>query len=619
MRARRIPLRRSLVVRLLATSVLVAVCAIAATAWLAVTTTTSAIQQEQGQSLANDANVYRELVGYAATHKDWNGVAGQIDKLAEQTGRRITLLDEDRALIADTKASGPSLRAARPSATVDALNLDQALTGGTEKIDPRAVGPYRLTDTERDRLRKVADDEVDCLRATDQITGVVKDTPSRRPIVVLPPGTQRFLVPGEKVCASVADASTRTESAALTKLQTLVKNCLSDDGDTFVDITPDFRVTTAEDDDNGQKVQDDPAAVACVESQRKQQLRPFVAPPALLFVTDPTSGVPEPRFTLSGTNTLRIVAVVGAVVVLAILVMVIVGLRLVRPLRALAEAARQPVDSQTRVPVNTGDEIGYLATALNDLAERREHTERQRKAMVNDVAHELRTPLTNIRSWLEAALENITPTDPQLLMLLLDESVLLQHIIDDLRDLAAADAGSLHIHPEGVFVNDALEQVADAHRSAAETAGVQLRTHTAADPEINVDPVRLRQMVGNLVSNAICHTPAGGTVTIRSHLIDGQLVIEVADTGIGINQADLSKIFDRFWRADRSRTRATGGSGLGLAIARKLAEAHAGDISVASQPGAGTVFTVRLPAVPPAEPPASGSRHRQPEPGTPVP
>jgi two-component system sensor histidine kinase BaeS len=216
--------------------------------------------------------------------------------------------------------------------------------------------------------------------------------------------------------------------------------------------------------------------------------------------------------------------------------------------------------------------------------------------MVSDVAHELRTPLTNIRSWLEAAQDGLAPADPQLLTLLLEEAVLLQHIIDDLRDLAAADAGNLRVHPEPAQLADLLAQVADAHRSAAETAGVRLRTEVHGDPEAVVDPVRLRQMVGNLVANAVRHTPAGGAVTVSAGYDHNGLVIAVRDTGVGIAEADLPRIFDRFWRADTSRTRATGGSGLGLSIARKLAEAHGGDITVASRPGAGTVFTVRLPS-----------------------
>jgi signal transduction histidine kinase len=264
-------------------------------------------------------------------------------------------------------------------------------------------------------------------------------------------------------------------------------------------------------------------------------------------------------------------------------------------LRALTLAAQHPTERHIRVPVTSTDEIGMLTAAFNDMSERREFAEQQRKTLVSDVAHELGTPLTNIRSWLEAAQDGVAQPDAELMTLLLEEAVLLQHIIDDLRDLAAADVGSLRVYPEQVFVNDLLDQVAAAHHGRAEAVGVRLTVETDGDPELAVDPARLRQMVGNLASNAIHYSAPGGTVTIRSRVTAGQLVVDVSDTGTGIDSKDLPHVFDRFWRADKSRTRHTGGSGLGLAIVRQLTEAHGGTIGVTSVPGAGTVFTLRLP------------------------
>jgi two-component system sensor histidine kinase BaeS len=342
---------------------------------------------------------------------------------------------------------------------------------------------------------------------------------------------------------------------------------------------------------------DDSKVPECLTEARRTQLKSFVAPPALLFVTKPDTGREPGPFTLSRGNTIRIAGVTGLVLLVTILITVVVGLRLVRPLRDLTEAAQQSADLRNKIPIASHDEIGYLAQALNDQSERRAQLEQQRNAMVNDVAHELRTPLTNIRTSLEAAQDGVTPVDSQLIELLHEEALLLQHIIEDLRDLAAADAGQLRVHPERVYANDLLAQVVEAHRGAAETAGVQLSATTVADPEVVVDPVRLRQLVGNLVGNALRHTPRGGRVTITSRLdADHHLLIDVADTGVGIAPDDLPKVFDRFWRADASRARSTGGSGLGLAIARKLAEAHAGGIGVTSSLGSGTVFTVSVPA-----------------------
>jgi two-component system sensor histidine kinase BaeS len=333
---------------------------------------------------------------------------------------------------------------------------------------------------------------------------------------------------------------------------------------------------------------------SCIEESRREQLRPFVAAPALLFVTGPPT-VTTSTVNLSPANALRIVGTTAIVLLLAFAATVLVGVRLVRPLRALTDAAHLPVDRQRPVPVTTRDEIGHLATAFNDLSARRQDLERQRKAMVGDIAHELRTPLTNIRTWLEAARDGVTPVDAPFLDLLVEESVLLHHVIDDLRDLAAADAGQLPVHPEPTFVADTLAQVLDAHRGAAEARGVRLAAVDDADPEVFVDAVRLRQLVGNLVSNAIRHTPPGGAVTVTTHLRDGRLVIDVSDTGTGIAAADLPKVFDRFWRADASRSRESGGSGLGLAIARQIARAHGGEVRVASEVGHGSTFTVDLP------------------------
>ena len=594
MRDRKVPLRRSLVVRLLTTSVLVAVGAIGTTAWLVVQSTTRAIQQEQSQSLTDDTSVYDALTGYAATHPTWDGVAATVNDLGRRTGRRITLLTADRGLIAES-APGLALQAARPSAVVDALNLDPGLAriDITDGIDPRAVGPYRLTPEERAELRAIADKQVSCLRDILSRAAEVVETPSGRFTIRLLSADLKdesveCLPPGE------VWEPMQSEVEPLRELHDLTVACLGPaPAHEEVTITPTFAVHVY---GKAMDAAREARALACVGAGRRTQLKPFVAPPALLFVTDPATGQTAPAINLSPENTLRIAGVTGLVLLLTVAITILVGTRLVRPLRALTEAARQPIDRQGSVPVTTRDEIGYLATALNDLSERRAQLERQRKAMVSDVAHELRTPLTNIRSWLEAAQDGVTPADPQLLELLLEEAVLLQHVIDDLRDLSAADAGNLRVHPEPIYVNDALAQVVEAHRGRAEGAGVSLTTEPTADPEVVVDPVRLRQLIGNLVSNAVRHTPRGGAVTVRSRVDDGWLVVDVADTGVGIAPADLPRVFDRFWRTDASRSRATGGSGLGLPIARKLAEAHGGDVGVVSHPGRGAVFTVRLPA-----------------------
>ncbi|MFG2195861.1 sensor histidine kinase [Streptomyces sp. NPDC048639] len=598
-----VPLRTSLFARLLAASLLVAVCSVAATTWLAVTTTTRAINTEQGQSSKADARIYDALIGYAATHADWGGVQEPVRELAARTGRAITITTSARTRIASSESTArlPD----RPVASVDPLRLDPVLSDeNIGPIDPRAVGPFLLEGKDRDLVRALARRTSDCLADRRVATKVVRLPSGRATVQVTGPGdlgsgrvpTPR---PEDEGRVNVVDdcgldllkEPLRSERPALSQVAELASECLKQQARPPVEVFADFSWRFRGD---GAPENSDRAAQECVNDGRRQQLRPYVSPPVLLFVSD--RGHPDTTaIDLSAANTARITGAAGIVLTVTCAVTILLGVRLVRPLRALIAAAQRPADEAVRVPVLTKDEIGHVAAAFNDLAERRESLERQRRAMVSDVAHELRTPLTNIRSWVEAAQDGLTPADQQLLALLLDEALLLQHIIDDLRDLAAAEAGSLVLHRETLPVRQVLEQVAVAHQGAAGPAGVGLSIEAAEELEVHADPVRLRQVIGNLVSNAIRHTPNGGRVILRSRVEGDDLVVEVADSGSGIDPEDLPHVFDRFWRADKSRNRQTGGSGLGLAITRKLTEAHDGTVSVISTAGRGSVFTVRLP------------------------
>ncbi|MFJ9589104.1 HAMP domain-containing sensor histidine kinase [Streptomyces acidicola] len=594
--ARRVPLRSSLLARLLGTSVLIALLSTGSTAWLVFRSTTLAIEQERGDVLADDMGIQDALTGYAARHRDWKGVSRTVRRLAEKTGRRITLTTRERRLIADS-GRGQSDLPARASAVIDPLNTPADAGGGTgwetSRIDPRAVGPYRLPAKERQHLERLARDRATCLSGIG-LRARVAVRAGGRPYVLTSPSAIVSRGLSEQVCPATAlEEPTRTEAGALEELGRLVAGCARRRGVTgyddrlvpLADFVVPFKGTPAE----VETVEN------CVEEARGDQLAGYVAPPALLFVAA-SSGPATPVFDLSPTNTARIVGVTGLVLALTVVVTTVIAVRLVRPLRALADAAQDPSGQHVRVPVTTKDETGYLAAAFNDLSERRERIEELRKAMVSDIAHELRTPLTNIRGWLEAAQDGIAVPDAALISSLQDQALLLQHIIDDLQVLAAADAGTLRLHPERLVVREVVEQVAAAHRADARSAGVTVLTHTAGDPVVDADPVRLRQVLVNLMSNAVRHTPPGGTVTLTAHRSVDEVEIQVADTGSGIQPEDLPKVFDRFWRAEKSRSRRTGGSGLGLSIVRQLVEAHRGKVSVTSVPGTQTVFTLRLPA-----------------------
>ncbi|MFF7976369.1 ATP-binding protein [Streptomyces sp. NPDC007905] len=607
---RRIPLRKRLLVRLLFVSALIAVCSVAATAWLAVTTTTSALKEEQGQDLAADNSILARLSGYAATHPGWADVQRTVRDLAARTGRRIALTTADRSLVADSAPRGTPLPP-RPAATVDPLRTDTYTETGAQLsgIDPRVVGPYRVTAKERAGLDALAAKRRRCYERFGVETTVVR-APSGRPVLSAPEGTDTSYA-SEQCADGQLNTPAPTEQKALNDLSELARPCLGRaglnlGGPLFFTFDP-----SGKDPLGGGSPMSKYAnptsrlgqvAQGCVLSARRTQLEPYVAPVAELFLG---IGDQNPsRFDMSAANKAKVVGAAGLVLAVTVAVTAVVAVRLSRPLRALTEAAQQPPELHVRVPVTTRDETGILAEAFNDLAERRERLEAQRKAMVSDIAHELRSPLTNIRGWLEVVRDGVVDPDPALLASLHEESLVLQRVIDDLQDLAAADAGTLRVHREPLRAGDLLDQVAAAHRVAAGTAGVALRTEADGTAWLDADPVRMRQALGNLVTNALRHTPSDGTVSLAAHRDGQEVVLTVTDTGTGIAPEDLPHVFDRFWRAEKSRSRRTGGSGLGLPIVRHLVAAHGGTVGATSERGAGAVFTLRLPAAaPPGEAP----------------
>ena len=529
----------------------------------------------------------------------------------------------------------------------------------TDRIDARAAGPFRLPEPERARLRGQVDALAACLRGEGQRTTVAV-APSGRPYLLREggpaspepspsvPGRPRqpvgngpsappevFAVattpipatptpegprqprpapsiptsappsvatpssaPGQGTrvepsappvrpaptdpsgsCPSDAPGPTATEKRALDQLSGLVRQCQGSRVELWLDETG---TPTA------------PASAAeCLATARRAQLKSYVAPAALLYIGSPDDRAP-------GIDPYGIAGVTAVILVLAVGGSVLIATRLMRPVREVTGAARRmrAGDGSARVTVRAKGDVGELGAAFNEMSEHLDLMERQRKAMVSDVSHELRTPLSNIRGWLEAAQDGVAELDPALTASLVEEATLLQHIVDDLQQLALADVGKLRLHPELVDVADLAEQIATVYRAAAEAAGLALTVEVTGRPSLDADPVRLRQAVGNLLANAVRYTPAGGRVSLRASADGDAVLIEVADTGPGIAPEHLPHVFDRFWRAEKSRNRQTGGSGLGLAIVRQLAEAHGGSAAVHSEPGGGATFVLRLPRPP---------------------
>jgi len=288
---------------------------------------------------------------------------------------------------------------------------------------------------------------------------------------------------------------------------------------------------------------------------------------------------------------------------LAILAVVIVAFavargirRLVIPLGDLIDAAQsvEAGDYGARVRPRGPRELRALARAFNAMSERLETSEEQRRRLLADVTHELRTPLTIMQGNLEALLDGLYPADAQHLEPILDETRVISRLVDDLRTLSLAEAGALTLHREPTDPAQLVTDAVASFRSQADAAGVDLLTAIdGALPQLDVDPVRMREVLSNLLSNALRYTPRGGNVRVGASTFDGHVRVSVHDTGPGIAAEALPHVFDRFYKSEESR-----GAGLGLAIAKSLVVAHGGEIEAISPAGQGTDMRFTLPITP---------------------
>jgi two-component system OmpR family sensor kinase/two-component system sensor histidine kinase BaeS len=310
-------------------------------------------------------------------------------------------------------------------------------------------------------------------------------------------------------------------------------------------------------------------------------------------------GTLEERF----LDRMRNVLVAGAAlaVVLGLVLGAILSRRLTAPLQRLAFAARAvgAGDLGQQVRVEGSAEIAEVGHAFNDMTAALEEEDRLRQNLMADVAHELRTPLSVVQGNLRAILDDVYPLDKSEISRLYDETRLLSRLVDDLRELALADAGQLRLNLRPTNVAGVVQSTANSLALVAEAQEVILRVELPGGlPAIEADADRLAQVLRNLLVNALRHTPPGGTVTVAAALRGRSVEIAVSDTGEGIAPDDVARVFDRFWRADRSRSRAggsSGESGLGLPIAQSLVEAHGGRIWMESEPGRGSVVRFTLP------------------------
>lgn len=300
---------------------------------------------------------------------------------------------------------------------------------------------------------------------------------------------------------------------------------------------------------------------------------------------------------LRSVNSALTFAAVGATGI-ALFLGVFLARTLTRPLRELTTATKAVAkgELEQQVPVRSQDELGQLAASFNQMSADLVHARDLRRQMTADIAHDLRTPLSIILGHAEALHDGILPPTAETFYIIHDEALRLQRLVEDLRTLSLAEAGELPLHPELISPKTLLKKASAAHTPRAQEKQIDLQVQTEPNlPHIHVDPDRMRQVLGNLLSNALRYTPNGGTVTLSAKSMLDTIQISVQDTGPGIPPQELSRIFERFYRANKSRQRHDGGSGLGLAIARSIVQGHKGQIWAESQLGEGVKFVIALP------------------------
>ena len=287
-------------------------------------------------------------------------------------------------------------------------------------------------------------------------------------------------------------------------------------------------------------------------------------------------------------------------IAIALLIAFLLSQRILSPVKALTLAARRlgQGDFSQRVGSKDKSEMGELAGAFDVMAENLQRNEQLRKNMVADVAHELRTPLSNIKGYLEAVSDGVVQPDAETIHKLNEEATLLARLVEDLQELSLAEAGTLKLVYNTENIAGIINQAVTTIQVKATAKGITISTELPDKlPLVNIDAHRISQVLRNLLENAITYTATSGSIKVAVSIPDDQTIeVSVADTGQGIPAEELPLIFERFYRVDKSRTRATGGSGLGLTIAKRLVEAHGGKISAQSEIGKGSRFSFTLSA-----------------------
>jgi two-component system sensor histidine kinase BaeS len=551
--------------RVLALVSLVAVIAVGATAYLAYTQAERQVTESAAADRQTVTRVIDELASYARQHGTWENVAATVGDLSARTGQRIKLVTESGLVIVDTDTlAGRTARAVVEPPTLVDPRPRLALPTTLEGMKPwdaalAAIGRYR--------------------------SGVLLAACMTRLDLGVVVSAGEFGVPDYAVAGDTIEASDGAVQ------QCLIDSRLVPGKEDAARVTA-CRAGLGSPPPPRHNAVPLAAAVACLEQVFTERTADVAPVPLRLYLG--ATGEPGPSLTPG-----PVIGIAGLVALLAVAGTILISRRVLRPIGTLTAASQRlgEGDLGLRVPVAGRDELAELARSFNRMADSLQRGEERQRRLVADVAHELRTPLANLRGYLEALKDGVLPANPELFASLHEEAVLQQRIVDDLQDLALAEAGALAYHRTQVDLAELLETCRVAQQAVADAAGVALRLCAPEPVIVQADPDRLRQVIGNLVANALRATPAGGSVTLSAAgPVAGWATVVVRDTGVGIAAADLPYVFDRFWRADTARGRSTGGSGLGLAIARQIITDHGGRISVESEQGTGTAVDIALPA-----------------------
>jgi two-component system, OmpR family, sensor histidine kinase BaeS len=560
--------RTSIRSRVVQLAVGVAVIAVILTAWLTTRAAERSINDSARRSLEVDAAIYQSLVDYGSTHQSWSDVEPLLTELSDRYDRRIALTDERGRLVADSDRSyGGTPRPLPKGATAQ---LDPASpTLGQFGVDATAVP----TDDPRPEIVASA---VSCLDAAGISYDMVDfgDQAIPQPSQdVTEQDYEVFVTCTEPIFGLGVEDLAATEQFTA-DFNAAMRSCLTESGVAFID-DPELGPSP---------VDESQQAFVGFDECYEEAFSAIVAPPVLLYLGTAANVGP-----FGGASTWPTLAIAGTILLVAGGAAWLLARRLTRPLVELTDAAGRlgGGDFDHRVPSGGTGEIGVLAHAFNTMAESLQTNERVRRQMVSDIAHELRNPLVTLNGTLEAIEDGVYEPNPDVINSMAEETAHLSRLVRDLQDLANADAGGLSIRLDDGDLADVATAVVDAYQPVAMTKQIELTAQVEPVPA-RFDAARIRQVLDNLVSNALRHTAAGGAVTVTVNAAE----LSVRDTGEGIAADDVPHVFDRFWRADPSRTRATGGSGLGLAIAKELVDAHDAELSVQSEAGKGTTFTI---------------------------